>query len=60
MRYPYTLRDYLPDEQTISEEDETSATVEITETEQQLLVDKPSGMVFTMDDEPVEIGLWIQ
>lgn len=42
------------------DEDERSATVEITATQQQMLVDKPSRMVFTMDEEPVEIGVWIE
>jgi myosin heavy subunit len=59
-RYPYSVYEYFPDEQKVFEEDESSATIEITATGQQLLVDKPSRMVFTMDEEPVEIGMWIE
>ena len=59
-RYPYTKRNYFPDEQSILEEDDQSATVEIISTKQQLLVDKPSTTVFTMDDEPLEIGVWVE
>lgn len=58
-RYPYTVHEYLPDEQRIVEEDESSATVEIIATGQELLVDKPSASVYTLDEEPMEIGLWI-
>ena len=60
IRYPYIQHNYFPDEQVVSEEDERAATVEITATQQQMLVDKPSRMVFTMDEEPVEIGVWIE
>ena len=60
VRYPYTKRNYFPDEQTIIEEEEGTATVEITATNQQMLVDKPSRMVFTMDEEPVEVGVWME
>ena len=59
-RFPYTKRDYFPDEQSIFDEDDQSATVEIISTKQQMLVDKPSRTVFTMDDEPLEIGVWLE
>ena len=59
-RYPYRQHNYFPDEQEIFEEDESSASVEILATKQQLLVDKPSALVFTVDEEPVEIGHWVE
>ena len=37
VRYPYTKHSYFPDEQTLFEEDERSATVEIVATKQQML-----------------------
>ena len=60
VRYPYIQHNYFPDEQFVFEEDERAATVEVTATQQQMLVDKPSRMVFTMDEEPVEIGVWVE
>ena len=59
-RYPYIQHKYIPDEQVIVEEDERAATVEITATQQELLVDKQSRTVFTLDEDPVEIGVWVE